>query len=255
MSNRLKQRGMARVAIITILLTLVASIMPINLRHANAMTSTSYKNAVVGKWKIDEVLTTKVNGTSMRNLFGSAYAYGNGMEISSDSSFSYYVAAGNGGDGTWKIKASNLYYEIIRYEDQTKEKGKIRISQGSDGQLRLIMSFYGEFDVYWKKVNHAKTTRPQKAVLKKATSNEKGKLKLTWKRDQKASGYQAMVSTDKKFTKNKKISTIKNNKTTTKTFKKLQRKKTYYARVRAYKKSGKTTVYGAYSKVRKAKTR
>lgn len=253
MSIRLKQRAVLRVIIITILLTLAAWIMPTNWKYADAMTNASYKNAVVGEWKIDEVLTTKVNGASMRKLFGSSYAYENGMKIFSDSSFSYYVAAGNGGDGTWKIKASNLYYEIIRYEDQSKEKGTIRIAHGSDGQLRLAMSFYNEFDVYWKKVNHGKITRPQKAVLTKIFSNGKGKLKLTWKRDQKASGYQAMVATDKKFTKNKKVSTIKNNKATTKTFKKLQRKKVYYARVRSYKKSGNTTIYSAYSKVWKTK--
>ncbi|MCI9596283.1 MAG: hypothetical protein HFE75_03095 [Firmicutes bacterium] len=99
------------------------------------------------------------------------------------------------------------------------------------------------------------TVKPKRSVLIKAASNKKGALKLTWKRDTKATGYQAMVATDKKFKKNKKAATIKKNKTVTKTFTKLKRKKTYYAKVRAYKQVGKTKVYGSYSKVKKAKVK
>jgi hypothetical protein len=101
----------------------------------------------------------------------------------------------------------------------------------------------------------SKVKKPKKVTLKKAASTKKGTLKLTWKRDKKVTGYQAMVATDKKFKKNKKTATIKKNKTVTKTFTKLKRKKTYYAKVRAYKKVGKKNVYGAYSKVKKAKVK
>ncbi len=98
-------------------------------------------------------------------------------------------------------------------------------------------------------------SKPKKVVLKKAKSIKRGTLKLTWKRDTKATGYQAVVATDKKFKKNKKTATIKKNKTVTKTFTKLKRGKTYFTKVRAYKKVGKKNVYGAYSKVKKAKVK
>lgn len=97
------------------------------------------------------------------------------------------------------------------------------------------------------------TVKPKKTTLKKAKPTQKGTLKLTWKRDKKATGYQAIIATDKKFKKNKKTVTIKTNKTVSKTFKKLKSKKTYFAKVRAYKQIGKKKVYGAYSKVKKAK--
>lgn len=83
----------------------------------------------------------------------------------------------------------------------------------------------------------------------------KKKLTVKWKRNKKASGYQVMIATDRKFKKNKKTATIKKNKTVTKTFTKLKRKKTYFAKVRVYKQVGKTKVYGAYSKVKKAKVK
>ncbi len=80
-------------------------------------------------------------------------------------------------------------------------------------------------------------------------------MKLTWKRDKKASGYQAVVATDKKFKKGRKTATIEKNKVTKKTFKRLKRNKIYYAKVRAYKKVGQKKVYGAYSKVKKARVK
>lgn len=97
--------------------------------------------------------------------------------------------------------------------------------------------------------------KPKKATLKKASSPKKGTLKLTWKRDKTVTGYQAMIAKDKKFKKGKKTALIKKNKTVTKTFKKLKRKKTYYAKVRAYKQVGNKKVYGAYSKVKKARVK
>lgn len=100
-----------------------------------------------------------------------------------------------------------------------------------------------------------KKAGPKKVALKKAESKKKGTLKLTWKRNAQATGYQAMVSTDKKFKKNKKTALIKKNKTVTKTFKKLKKGKTYYAKVRAYKQYGKTKLYGSYSKAKKAKVK
>lgn len=82
----------------------------------------------------------------------------------------------------------------------------------------------------------------------------KRSLKVTWKRNSKASGYQVQIASNKSFTKNKKTATISKNKTTSKTFKKLK-KKTYYAKVRAYKKVSGQKLYGSYSKVKKAKVK
>lgn len=88
------------------------------------------------------------------------------------------------------------------------------------------------------------------------TKAKTGKRKMTvsWKRDKKATGYQITYARNKKFTKGKKNVTIGKNKTTKRTIKKLK-KKTYYVKVRAFKKVGKTKIYGSYSKARKCRVR
>lgn len=100
-----------------------------------------------------------------------------------------------------------------------------------------------------------KITKPSKAILKRVASPKKGQLKLTWKKDTQATGYQAMVATDKKFKKNREAATITKNKTVSKTFAKLKRKKTYFAKVRAYKQMGKSRVYSSYSKIKKSRVK
>ncbi len=92
---------------------------------------------------------------------------------------------------------------------------------------------------------------PARVFQKKPKSGKK-KVKLSWKKILKASGYQIFMSTRKK-TGYKKIVTIKKAKIVTYTKKKLKSKKTYYFRIRAYRKVGKKTYYGPYSKVKKVK--
>lgn len=73
------------------------------------------------------------------------------------------------------------------------------------------------------------------------------------------SGYQLQYSTNKKFAKSVKTSTISKNTTIKKTVKKLSAKKTYYVRVRTYKtvKVGKKSVkiYSGWSAAKKVKTK
>ena len=99
------------------------------------------------------------------------------------------------------------------------------------------------------------TVKPKKATLKKAKSTKKRTLKVMWKRDTKATGYQVVIAQNKKFKKGKKTALIKKNKTTSRTFKKLKSRKNYYYKVRAYKQVGKTKLYGAYSKTKRVKVR
>lgn len=123
-------------------------------------------------------------------------------------------------------------------------------SQNQDSSSTLNQSVAGKTDAV-----AAKAKKPKTVTLKKVSSTKKGTLKLTWKKDTKATGYQAIVATDKKFKKNKKTATLKKNKTVSKIFTKLKRQKTYFAKVRAYKQVGKTKVYGAYSKVKNGRVK
>ncbi len=83
--------------------------------------------------------------------------------------------------------------------------------------------------------------------LKKKSADS---LKISWKKDKKAGGYQILMKTGKKGTY-KVVKTIKKNKTVSFTKKKLKKGKTYYVKVRAYKMIGGKKVYGAYSSTKK----
>ena len=94
---------------------------------------------------------------------------------------------------------------------------------------------------------------PPKVVLKKAKAGKK-KVKLVRKKTAGATGYQIFTSA-KKLTGYKKIATIKKVKTIKYTKTKLKSGKTYYFRIRAYRKVGKKVYYGSYSAVKKAKVK
>lgn len=98
------------------------------------------------------------------------------------------------------------------------------------------------------------TVKPKKVAGLKVRKGKK-RMTATWKRDAKATGYHITYARNKTFKKGKKHIVISKNKTTKRIIKKLKSRKTYYVKVRAYKKVGKTKLYGDYSKVKRVKIR
>ena len=95
-----------------------------------------------------------------------------------------------------------------------------------------------------------------KGTQVKSVKAAKKSLKATWARQKtQVSGYQLQYARNKSFKSSVKTSTISNNKTVSKTVTKLTAKKTYYVRVRTYKKvkvNGKTMkLYSGWSTVKK----
>ena len=96
--------------------------------------------------------------------------------------------------------------------------------------------------------------KPKSAKIKKAKGSKKA-VALEWKKVSGVKGYQIQVATDKKFKKNKKTVTVKKQKTTKVTVKKLEAKKKYYVRIRTYKTVKGKKVYSSWSKVKTVKTK
>lgn len=94
---------------------------------------------------------------------------------------------------------------------------------------------------------------PPQVRLKSLASAKKGQLTVSWIRNGTVSGYQTVIAQNKSFTKGKKTALIKEKQTGRKIFQNLSGKKTYYAKVRAYKLYGNEKLYGPYSKVMKKK--
>ena len=93
---------------------------------------------------------------------------------------------------------------------------------------------------------------PKKVSGLKLKKKNASAVKISWKRDKKATGYQVMMKTGKKG-KYKLIKTVKKNKIVSYSKKNLKKGKTYYIKVRAYKVIDGKKVYGTYSKVKKIK--
>ena len=96
--------------------------------------------------------------------------------------------------------------------------------------------------------------KPKSAKIKKVKSAKKA-IAVEWKKVSGVKGYQIQVATDKKFKKNKKTVTVKKQKTTKTTIKKLKAKKKYYVRIRTYKTVNGKKVYSSWSKVKSVKTK
>jgi hypothetical protein len=94
---------------------------------------------------------------------------------------------------------------------------------------------------------------PKKATLSSVTSPKTKNVKVTWKKDTQATGYEVVYATNSKFTSGKKTVTVTKNSTTSKTISKLTKGKTYYVKVRSYKTINGKKIYGAYSAAKKVK--
>ena len=103
------------------------------------------------------------------------------------------------------------------------------------------------------------TIKPKATNISSLTAGSK-KFTVKWKKQAtQTTGYQVQVATNKKFKKNKKTVTIKKQKTTKTTVKKLKAKKKYYVRVRTYKTvkiNGKSIrIYSGWSKAKTVTTK
>lgn len=93
---------------------------------------------------------------------------------------------------------------------------------------------------------------PKKQSITSLKSSKSKSLTVKWSRDLTCDGYEIQYSTSSKFYKSKtKTVTVANHKTNSKTISKLQKKKKYHIRVRAYKYIGSVKYYGSWSAKKK----
>ncbi len=99
-----------------------------------------------------------------------------------------------------------------------------------------------------KKTTEVVDKKQKNAKLSKPKAGKKS-FTITWKKQtaKGIAGYELQYSTDKNFKKDVKKVTINKTKTTSKTIKKLKSKKTYYVRIRTFKKVNKAKVYSKWS--------
>ena len=158
------------------------------------------------------------------------------------------------GDKAFSLQAKAVKGAKITYKTSDKKvavvdkKGKVTIKGTGIATITVKATASGYNAKTLKvtvKVSPSKASAPSLKTLRGR------KLKVSWKKDRRATGYQVQYCTSKAFKKGVKTITISKNKTLTKTIPKLARGKRYYVRVRAYKsvKVNKKTqkLYGAWS--------
>lgn len=147
-------------------------------------------------------------------------------------------------EATWRPFASVLA------EAKKAVAGGAGVQIGQSGLERLQKELKARFAALKQRPITKADFTPKAIKLFKVTNKKGGKLKVKFGRSSGATGYEISYATNKKFQPAKKITAQK----TKATLKRLK-KKTYYVRVRAYKKVNKTIYYSHYSNVKKVKVK
>jgi hypothetical protein len=148
-------------------------------------------------------------------------------------------------DRTGKTLVKNTDYTVF-YAKGRKYVGKYAVKITFKGK------YSGTKTLYF-------TIKPKATSISSLKAGSK-KFTVKWKKQAtQTTGYQVQVATNKKFKKNKKTVTIKKQKTTKTTVKKLKAKKKYYVRVCTYKTvkiNGKSIrIYSGWSKTKTVTTK
>lgn len=159
-----------------------------------------------------------------------------------------------------KVKVTwNKVSQAVGYEVYQNSKKIADVKTNSYTKTKLTTGTKYTYKVRAYKLNGTKkvysgysknvTATPNLSTVSnvKVKNSSKKSAKITFKKVNGASGYVIYRAT-KKNGKYKAVSTLKKGTAVSYTNKKLKKKSTYYYKVRAYKKVGKKTVYGSYSK-------
>lgn len=96
---------------------------------------------------------------------------------------------------------------------------------------------------------------PQKVTVLKLKSPKTGTIRIIWKKNSQAGGYQIQYAKNSKFTVGKKSVNVAKKSTVSKAILSLKKGTRYYVRIRAYKKIDGKKCYGSWSETWKVKSK
>ena len=143
-------------------------------------------------------------------------------------------------DSAGKTLKKNVDYKVT-YASGRKKVGTYKVT------IKMMGKYSGTKTLTFK-------INPVKTKVSKLTAAKKMLTVTISKKSSQVTGYQIQYSTSKKFT-SAKTKTVSSYKTTKVTLKGLKAKKTYYVRVRTYKKVGGKVYYSGWSTVKYKKTK
>lgn len=156
-----------------------------------------------------------------------------------------------------KAKGQDKYYLLKTIKNNTvtsyTDKTEKSIVNGRKSQY-YISPYYADASVKVYKSSEKMNYYLKRGEVVSVNTNGSKKLKVSWKKNDNATGYQVRYSTDKSFAKYN-GEKINSKKVVTKTFGSLKKNKNYYVKVRAYKTVNGKTYYSAWSTVKSKKTK
>ena len=167
---------------------------------------------------------------------------------------------------TWYAKARKISINAkvygkapLKYSSSSKsvkvdKKGRITIAAKFTGSARITIrsSATAEYNAATKSITV--TVNPAGTTLMTAKNLSGRKAQITWKKNRYVTGYEIQYSVNKNFRSGSK-KTVSGVSKTKYTLIKLQKNKTYYVRIRTYKKSGTKKYYSSWSKVKAVRIR
>ena len=162
-------------------------------------------------------------------------------KVSGASGYYVYRKTGN---GSWKKIKTITSGSKVTYTDSTAKNGKTYtytiVSYNSDGKSA--------------KRSGSTITRLKTACVSSVKNSASKAIKVTWKKNSKATGYQICYSTSSSF-KNSKTVTVSSKSTLSTTLKSLKKGKTYYIRIRSYKTVDGKKYYSEWSSTKSVKVK
>ena len=151
------------------------------------------------------------------------------------------------------VDAEAEYIRIVKQEQAGKEQEEEKENPNPNGAIVGSRTRKADKMIQVKGKKYLVKT-PEFNSLK---SKKRKTLTLSWKVDKNCDGYQIYYSRNKKFKNAKKLLIAKKTKKIKgeKTIKKLTSNKTYYVKIRAYKKVKGKRYYGNFSVIRKVKVK
>ncbi|MBQ3088890.1 MAG: InlB B-repeat-containing protein [Clostridia bacterium] len=132
-------------------------------------------------------------------------------------------------------------YYTVSYQSGRKNVGRYKVT------IKFKGYYSGTRNLYF-------TITPPKTAISKLTAGKKSFTVKVAKKSSQVTGYQIQYATYRNF-KNAKSKTISSYKTTSYTLKNLTARKTYYVRVRTYRKTGGKNYYSPWSSYKTVKTK
>lgn len=136
---------------------------------------------------------------------------------------------------------------------QVDGNGQVTLGRGVVGRAVITISVSATQNYNAASKTITVTVNPKGTSLKTAKNVKGKKMTVIWKRNSSVTGYEVQYSTNKRFSSGVKKTVVSKNKTLKKSLSKLKKNKTYYVRIRTYKKTNGQKFYSSWSKAKKVK--